>query len=596
MLKPYQDPANPLYRLRHSMAHVLAQAVLEIRPNAKLGYGPPTEHGFFYDFELDLAITPDDFADLEMRMRRVIAKNQPFEMREYGAQALIAQLEKEGKTYKAEMAKGFMEQGEKTLSIYQNGDFSDMCEGPHVESTGKLPTDAFKIDSLAGAYWKGDQSRPMLQRIYGLAFERKADLKQFLRQREMAKQRDHRKLGSEMGIFTISDEVGKGLPLWMPNGEAIKGELERLAMEIEHKAGYQRVSTPHITKEGLYHTSGHLPYYAKDMFAPMETEEGKFYLRPMNCPHHHMIYKAQPHSHRDLPLRLAEYGMCYRYEQSGELAGLLRVRALQINDAHIYCTPEQSKDEFIAVMQLHLDYYRLFGIERYWMRLSLPEEDSSKYVGERPMWEEAEEIVIGAMDSVGIPYESERGEAAFYGPKIDMQITNVIGREETASTNQLDLVMAKRFNLTYIGVDNQAHHPHILHRAPLGSHERFIAFLIEHYGGVFPTWLAPLQLRILPVGDAQNEAAYKLATNLRNKLLRVNVDANRDTLGKKMRNAQQSKTPNVWIMGSQEVENQTITWRRHGEKQQKTLNVQAAQTLLLEEVKKRLDWRALPGG
>ncbi|MBI4082602.1 MAG: threonine--tRNA ligase, partial [Candidatus Lambdaproteobacteria bacterium] len=487
---------SPLYRIRHSLAHVLAQAVLELRPAAKLGMGPPIRHGFYYDFDLEPPLTQEELPELERRMRRIIKGNHPFVREELPARTLIDRLAAAGARYKVELAEEFAAGGAATLSLYRSGTFEDMCEGPHVVATGDLPADGFKLDALAGAYWRGSEKNKMMQRVYGLAFAGKAELEEYLARRELAKQNDHRKLGTELELFTISEEVGKGLPLWLPKGTAIRQELERLAIETEFRMGYQRVVTPHISKEGLYRTSGHLPYYAQDMFPPMQGDDGAFYLKPMNCPHHHMIYKALPRSYRDLPLRLAEYGTCYRYEQSGELSGLLRVRALAMNDAHIYCAAEQATQEFIDVMRLHTRYYELFGIEKYWVRLSLSDlATSGKYVNRPEVWQAAERMIEAALKEVGIDYEAVRGEAAFYGPKVDVQIENVVGREETASTNQLDLIMAERFDLTYVGRDNQRHRPYIIHRAPLGTHERFVAFLIEHYGGVFPTWLAPVQAR-----------------------------------------------------------------------------------------------------
>lgn len=592
MKKHQLDPESPLYKIRHSLAHILAQAVLEIRPDAKLGFGPPVDNGFYYDFDLEEPLTPEDLPLLEKRMRGIIGENQPFEREDLTPEDLIKRLEEAGESYKAEHAEELKNRGEKSLSVYTNGKFFDMCEGPHMEATGKIPPDGFKLDTLAGAYWRGSEKNKMLQRVYGLAFENKKLLKEYLAKRELAKDRDHRKLGAQLELFTISEEVGKGLPLWLPKGEAIRGELEKLAKETEFRAGYQRVSTPHITREGLYHTSGHLPYYNEGMFPPMEGDDGTYYLKPMNCPHHHMIYKALPRSYRDLPLRISEYGTCYRYEKSGELSGLLRVRALCMNDAHIYCAQEHTTAEFVKVMQLHMDYYKLFGITDYWVRLSLPDlDESDKYVGGKEMWENAEKLVISAMEEVGIPYEAVRGEAAFYGPKIDMQITNVVGREETASTNQLDLIMAERFDLSYIGQDNLRHRPHIIHRAPLGTHERFIAFLIEHYGGAFPTWLAPIQVRVLPVGEAFVEYANKLADDLRSELVRVEVDDSAESFGKKVRNAQVSKIPSQFIVGQKEMDDGAVSWRRYGEKNQSTLPFDQAKKALMEEIKTRTDWR-----
>ncbi|HEX7927802.1 MAG TPA: threonine--tRNA ligase [bacterium] len=585
------DPQSPLYRIRHSLAHVLAQAVMEIRPNAKLGFGPPIEHGFYYDFDLSPPLTPDDFPDLEKRMRRIINQKVPFERQDPPEAEVCAALKKGDATYKLEQAEELKAKGEH-LSIYKSGDFWDLCEGPHVSQTGELPADAFKLDSLAGAYWRGSEKNKMMQRVYGLAFQTKAELKDFLAKRELAKERDHRKLGQQMSLFTISEDIGKGLPLWMPKGAAIREALEKLAKDTEFRWGYERVATPHITKEGVYHTSGHLPYYVDGMFPKMEADGETFYLKPMNCPHHHMIFKAEPRSYRDLPLRLAEYGTCYRYEQSGELAGLLRVRCMGMNDAHIYCAPEQSKQEFIDVMRLHMYYYELFGISDYWMRLSLPDlSNKEKYVSLPEQWTTAEKIVTEAMKEAGVPFEAIPGEAAFYGPKIDVQIRNVVGREETASTNQLDIIVPERFGLTFVDKDNQRRTPHVIHRAPLGTHERFIAFLIEHYGGVFPTWLAPVQVRIVPVAETFLEYANKLGKALRNDLVRVEVDGSSESLGKKVRLAQTDKVPNLFVVGQKEQDDNGVTWRRHGEQQQTPLTFEAARTQLLKEIEDRTDWR-----
>ena len=584
------DPDSPIYRLRHSLAHVLAQAVLEIRPNAKLGFGPPIEHGFYYDFDLDEPLTPEDLPDLEKRMRRIINSGQTFECEELSAKEMTDRLEESGQSYKVEQVQDLAVQG-KTLTLYRNGKFWDLCEGPHVSNTKEIPGNCFALDTLAGAYWKGSEQNAMLQRVYGLAFESKTELRDFQEKQRLAMERDHRKLNTQQHYFVIEEEVGKGLPLWMPNGTVIRDELEKLAKEWEFLGGYQRVATPHITKENLYHTSGHLPYYADSMFPPMEVDGEKLYLKPMNCPHHHMIYRAVPRSYRDLPVRFAEYGTCYRYEQSGELTGLLRVRGLTMNDAHIYCTPEQVKEEFICVMRLHIDYYNLFGLKDFWMRLSLAEEGGTKFVDDPETRRQAEALVVEAMDEVEIPYEAVRGEAAFYGPKIDFQVSNVVGREETASTNQLDLVMAGRFGLAYKGADGQDHAPMIIHRAPLGTHERFCAFLIEHYGGVFPTWLAPVQVRIIPVAPTFSDYAHQLRDELHRDFLRVEVDDSHDSFGKKIRNGATAKIPNLLIVGGEEQSNQGVTWQRYGSKARETVALAEFQSRILDENRTRADWR-----
>jgi len=584
------DINSNIYKIRHSLAHILAQAVLEIRPNAKLGFGPPIDYGFYYDFDLKEPLSPEDLPQLEKRMRHIIKTGQTFVREELSHDQIVERLSKKKQEYKIEQADDLISQNQ-SLSIYKNGEFWDLCEGPHVNSTKEIPKNCFCLDSLAGAYWKGSEKNKMMQRVYGLAFETFEELKEFQETRKKAMERDHRKLNIKHNYFTISEEVGKGLPLWLPNGTVIRDELEKLAKEKEFIAGYKRVSTPHITKEDIYHTSGHLPYYEDSMFPPMEIDGDRLFLKPMNCPHHHMIFKSENRSYRDLPLRFAEYGTCYRYEQSGELAGLLRVRCMNMNDAHIYCTPDHVKDEFINVMKMHTEYYNLFGLKNFWMRLSLSGEDAAKYVDEPELWKKSEMLLIEAMDEVGIPYESVRGEAAFYGPKIDFQVTNVVGREETASTNQLDLVMGKRFGLKYTGNDNKEHTPMIIHRAPLGTHERFSAFLIEHYGGVFPTWLAPIQIVLIPVAPVFIEYANKLKSSLIASLIRAEVDYSSDSFSKKIRSAAIAKTPNLLILGENEKGGEKVTWQRYGSKERQTLNFDSFLKFLKEEIIQRKDWR-----
>ena len=585
-----QNTNSNLYKIRHSLAHILAQAVLEIRPNAKLGFGPPIDSGFYYDFDLDEPLSAEDLPKLEKRMRHIIKTGQVFEREELDQTEIIKRLSKDNQSYKIEQVEDLSLNNE-PLSLYHNGPFWDLCEGPHVKKTSDIPKNCFTLETLAGAYWKGSEKNNMMQRVYGLAFETVDELKKYQEKRRLAMERDHRKLNRKQNYYTISDEVGKGLPLWLPNGTVIREELEKLAKETEFLGGYKRVSTPHITREELLHTSGHLPYYEESMFPPMEMEGERLFLKPMNCPHHHMIFKAEPRSYRDLPLRLAEYGTCYRYEQSGELAGLLRVRCMTMNDAHIYCTPEQAKEEFIKVMNLHKDYYKLFGLRDFWMRLSLAEENAGKFVDEPELWKKAEKLVTEAMDEVEIPYEAVRGEAAFYGPKIDFQVTNVVGREETASTNQLDLVIGKRFGLSYIASDNEDHTPIIIHRAPLGTHERFVAFLIEHYGGAFPTWLAPLQVRVIPVASAFNEYANSLNENMYSSFIRTEIDDSHDSFSKKIRSAAITKIPNLLIVGENEQANKTVTWQRYGSKERQTLAIDTFLNLIHKEILQRKDWR-----
>lgn len=585
-----ESPENDkLYKIRHSLAHVMAQAVLEIRPKAKLAFGPPIDDGFYYDFDLGESLSDEDFADIEKRMRRIISARQQFEASKRSAADAVKHLEERGENYKVEYCKELISQGETEIGFYVNGPFEDMCRGPHVEHTGQLPPDCFAIDSLAGAYWRGDVNRPQLTRIYALCFENKKALKEFQEKRELAKQRDHRKLGTELELFTITDEVGPGLPLWLPNGTVIRDELEKYAKETEFRQGYQRVSTPHITKDQLYYTSGHLPYYKESMYPPMEVDDGQlYYLKPMNCPHHHMIYRSRPRSYRELPVRLAEYGTCYRFEDSGALSGLLRVRMLSMNDAHIYCRPDQLREEFRSVLDLHTMYYKKFRLSDYWMRLSLHNpENKEKYVDNPEAWKFSEAVVKEVLDEMGLRYELGSGEAAFYGPKVDFQIKNVIGREETASTNQLDFAMPERFDLTYVAEDGKEHRPYIIHRAPLGTHERFIAFLIEHFGGAFPTWMAPMQVRIVPVSDKFYEHAEKLREDLQKNLVRVEIDLTHETFNKKIRNAVTKKTPNIAIIGGNEVEANTVTWRRYASKEQRTMPYEQWRTMILEMIHQR---------
>jgi threonyl-tRNA synthetase len=557
---------DPLYRRRHSLAHILAQAMLEIRPGTQLGFGPPTEHGFYYDFLLSEPITPAELPDLEERMRRIIKARQPFELRALAAPEAIRHLEAIHQPLKVEYARDLAARGAGEITFFKNGPFEDMCEGPHVESTASIPADCFALDTVAGAYWRGDEHRPMLTRIYGLAFKTGAALKEFKEKRRLALERDHRKLGRELELFTIADEIGPGLVMWLPNGAVLRDELERFAIETEFKRGYVRVHTPHVAREELYLTSGHLPLYKDSMYPPMELAgESDYYLKPMNCPHHHIIFKSIPRSYRDLPLRLAEYGAVYRYELSGTLAGMLRVRGLTMNDAHIYCRPDQAQEEFRAVLDLCAYYYDHFRISDYWMRLSLHDAAGlgKKYLDDPEGWRSAENAAREALREFGRPFEEAPGEAAFYGPKVDYQIRNVVGREETFSTNQLDFGVAGRFQLQYKGEDGAMHRPLIIHRAPLSTHERMIAFLVEHFGGAFPTWMAPVQVRILPVASVCEEFAIRLAAELRGRLFRAEVDSGPESFNKRLRTAAIQKVPNVLVIGQREVAAESVTWRRH---------------------------------
>lgn len=584
--EPKHKMDESLFRMRHSLAHVLAEAVLQVRPKAQLGFGPPIRTGFYYDFKLEQPLTEDDLPDIEKRMRKIIQEKQLFKREDLPKEQALKKLEGMGQELKVEYAQELLKAGE-NLSFYSSGPFVDMCEGPHVADTSQIPVNAFKLDSVAGSYWRGDSKRPMLTRIYGLAFPTENLLKEFIKNRELALKRDHRKLGQELELFTIDERVGKGLPLWLPNGTVIREELEKLAKELEFKDGYVRVATPHIAKADLYNISGHLKLFKNDMFPPMRSVEKdpdsppeEFYMKPMNCPHHHMIYLSRPRSYRELPFRLAEFGTVYRFEKSGQLSGLLRVRSIAQNDAHIYCTPDQVKEEFKKIASMHKFYYDKFRLDNIWLRLSLHDQDKEKFVDNEELWAKTENTLREVLKELKLEYEEAVGEAAFYGPKVDYQMANVLGREETASTIQLDFSAATKFDLEYTAQDGSKQKPLVIHRAPMGAHERFVAFLIEHLGGAFPTWLSPVQVRVVPVAEEFLPYAGKLSSSLRDSMVRVEVDSTNDSFSKKVRNAITKKIPNIWIVGAKETADQTVTWRRYAvEKQIQAPAAKARQTL-----------------
>lgn len=597
-----------LYRIRHSLAHVLAQAVLELRPGSTLGFGPPIADGFYYDFILSAPITEDDFPEIEKRMKRIIKSAQKFEREELPREEALARLDEMGEPYKREYAlELFEKKGLEHLSFYRSGPFLDMCDGPHVNTTRDLPAGAFKLRSIAGAYWRGDSDNPMMTRIYAWAFKTKEDLEAKIKAHKEALARDHKKLGRELDLFHIDDEIGKGLPLWLPNGTVIREELEKLMKELEFQAGYERVATPPLAKTDLYYRTGHLPYYAPHMFPFMEmkeqTESGEevresYSLRPMNCPHHHKVFAARLRSYRELPLRLAEYGQVFRYEDSGALSGLLRVRGMCMNDAHIYCTEDQIKSEFLAVMEMHRELYSILGMNDYYLRFSTWDPDDpkgkQKYVDNPEAWERTQRFVHEAMVDSGLPFEEGKGEAAFYGPKIDVQFRTVTGREETASTNQLDFAVPPRLGLVYRGADNEEHHPYVIHRAPAGTHERFVAFLIEHFGGAFPTWLAPVQVRVLTVSDSFREYGEAIVKRLRKNFVRAELDESSETVGKKIRSAVTHKIPNILVVGEREQQDGSVTLRRYGSREQTSMSLDAFEADLLERIRARaldrVDW------
>lgn len=600
-MEPEKSKDN-LYKIRHSLAHIMACAVLELRPGSKLGFGPPIEDGFYYDFILSSPMTEEDFPEIEKRMRQLIKRNHVFVHEELPKLEALARLDQMGEPYKREYAEElFATKGLNNLSFFKTGHFLDMCEGPHVLTTKELPIDGFKLKNLAGAYWRGDSKNTMMTRIYAWAFASKSELDERVKAYQLALELDHKKLGKYLDIFEIDDTIGKGLPLWLPNGTIIRDELENLMKELEFKEGYQRVATPHLAKADLYYQTGHLPYYANHMFPMMELKDNNndsietakevYCLRPMNCPHHHKIFASRLRSYRELPLRLAEYGQVYRFEDSGALSGLLRVRGMCMNDAHIYCTEQQIKKEFLSVMNLHREAYSILGINSYYMRFSTWDPNDpkgkEKYVNNKEAWEWSQKMVYEAMVDSGLPFTEGRGEAAFYGPKIDVQFKTVTGREETASTNQLDFAVPGRLNLNYIGSDNKEHHPYVIHRAPLGTHERFVAFLIELYGGAFPTWLAPVQVRIITVSDKFNEYAEKITKTLRANMVRAEMDPSSDTMGKKIRNAAKQKIPNVLIIGEKEQANETVTWKRYGREEQEVMTILSFQQVIENKIKNR---------
>jgi threonyl-tRNA synthetase len=581
-----RNRVNDLDRLRHSCAHVMATAILRLWPDAQFASGPAVENGFYYDVELQHRISPEDFPAIEAEMKKEIKANHPFE-RVVVAREQAVQDAQKGRlgalTERAAPSKfklgnlADIPEGE-PISYYKNGDFIDLCAGPHVMRTGNIG--AFKLTSVASAYYKGDEKNPQLQRIYGAAFKTKAEMEAHFKMLEEAKRRDHRKLGQEMGLFTLDpDYTGPGLPLWLPKGAAIAEELEKLAKETEFVAGYVRVKTPHIAKEKMYLTSGHIPLYQESMFPPMEVAEDapsaqpasaptKYYLKAMNCPHHHRVFAAEPRSYRDLPLRLAEYGTCYRYEQSGELLGLMRVRSLNMNDAHIYCTPEQFAQEFNGVNEMYLKYFKIFGIEKYVMRFSThdPAKLGQKFVNEPVLWKQTEDMVRRVLQESGINFIEVPNEAAFYGPKIDVQVWSVIGREFTLATNQVDFAVPKRFGLVYRDKDNTEKTPLCIHRAPLGTHERFIGFLIEHYAGNFPLWLAPEQVRVLPIGEEEPLVAYAkgIVQELRAGMVRAEGDYSSDKIGGKIQRAEQAKVHTMLVVGPRDMQANAVSVRVHG--------------------------------
>ncbi|MGH2484872.1 MAG: threonine--tRNA ligase [Ktedonobacterales bacterium] len=549
---------TPLQRMRHSAAHVMAEAVQDLFPGARFAIGPAIEDGFYYDMELPRPLTPEDLPAIEERMRKSVAANEPFQHSMWPRDKALAYFKERDQPYKVEIIENLPDA---EVGIYQQGPFLDLCRGPHVARTGELGP--FKLMRVAGAYWRGDEKRPMLQRLYGTAWFSQEELDAYLERLEEARRRDHRKLGKDLELFTISDEVGAGLPLWLPKGATVRRLLEEYILTTEREQGYQHVYTPNLAKLDLYKTSGHWEHYQDSMYPPMEMESGEeLVLRPMNCPHHIEIYKHKMRSYRDLPIRIAELGTMYRLERSGELAGLSRVRAMTLNDAHIFCTPEQMLGEFKRVVKLVEQVYDVMGFKQYNYRLSLRDpNDKVKFVDNETMWQQSEAAMRQALEELGVQYYESIGDAAFYGPKLDVQVANVLGKDETISTVQIDFTLPERFGLEYIGEDGQAHRPVMVHRGIISTLERFMAFLIENYAGNFPVWLAPVQAVVIPIADRHGAYAEQVAERLRMAGLRVDVDARSDRMNAKVRDAQLQKLPYMLVVGDKEAEAATVSLR-----------------------------------
>lgn len=564
---PYEE--TKLYRIRHSAAHIMAQAVLEMFPEGKIAIGPPIEDGFYYDFDLPRSLTPEDLEKIEARMREIIKENHPFERRELSAEEARALYTDE--PYKLELIAGLEQGGEdeygnktdeaQVISTFKHGEFEDLCRGPHVKSTGKLNPKAVKLLNVAGAYWRGDENKPMLQRIYGTAWEKPKQLKEYLDRLEEAKKRDHRRLGKELDLFVISPLVGAGLPLWKPKGAIIRQLLIDFLMNAQMARGYMPVSTPHIGKLDLYKTSGHYPYYKDSQYTPVDVDDEQFLLKPMNCPHHIEIYKSEMHSYRDLPLRVAEFGTVYRYEKAGELAGLTRVRGFTQDDAHLFVTPDQLEEEFVGVIELIRYVYKSLGLDDFRTRVGTHDDEKDKWIGEPALWDQAIQAIINAAERAGVPYTVEEGEAAFYGPKLDFVFRDVLKRDWQLSTVQVDNNLPQRFELEYIGADNQPHRPVMIHRALYGSLERFIAILIEHHNGAFPVWLSPVQAVIIPIADRHHDYTYQVAKRLKEAGMRVEVDDSNNRMNAKIREAQTQKVPYMLVVGDREAEADTVAVR-----------------------------------
>ncbi|HWG84380.1 MAG TPA: threonine--tRNA ligase [Deinococcales bacterium] len=578
-----RKPAEAIDLARHTLAHVMAQAVVEHyrakgfpRESVRMGIGPVIENGFYYDFDLPEPLGAEELPAVEERMRRIVERDLPLHRFEVTREQALAEFSGRDR-FKTELIEGLPE-GE-AITFYRQGgeeDFTDLCRGPHVPRTGLIPPH-FRLTSTSGAYWRGSEKNPMLQRIYGVAFQTPEELEKYLWQVEEAKRRDHRKLGKELDLFVLTDEVGQGLPLWLPKGAFIRKQLEDYMFRKEQEYGYQYVYTPHITKGKLYEISGHLEHYADGMYAPIDIEGEQYYLKPMNCPHHHMIFKARPKSYRELPVRYAEFGTVYRYELSGALSGLSRVRAITQNDAHIYCAESQVKDEFISVIRLFNEVYSDFGITDYWFRLSLPdfENNPEKFGANGPHWDRAIKAIRDALEETGSPYVEGIGEASFYGPKLDVQARTVVGKEESIATNQLDFFMSERFGLEFVNTEGERERPVIIHRAIMGSFDRFFAFYLEQTAGNFPVWLAPVQARIVPISDRHLEYARGIEARMKAAGLRPEVDDSSERMQAKIRDAELQKVPLILVVGDKEAAAGEVSVREHGQGDRGKMSVEA---------------------
>lgn len=574
--------------LRHSLAHVLASAVKELWPEAKFAIGPAIENGFYYDIDFgSTKILEADLGRIEKRMKKIIAKNLKFERRELAAKEALAQAEKEGAVYKQELIEGLSKEGEKTVTLYKLGDFEDLCRGPHLPGTKEIKANAFKLTGIAGAYWRGDEKNKMLTRIYGVAFASREELEAYLKMMAEAQERNHRKIGAEMELFKNFNEIGQGLPVWLPQGYVMRRILEDYMIKMEQEHDYVHILTPHINKKELFEISGHLGFYDKDMYAPMVIDDEVFYLKPMNCPAGIMVYKLKPKSYRDLPYKQGELGTVYRYEKSGELHGLQRVRGFTQNDAHIFCTSEQLKEQFLEVLYLLKQFYQDLGFKNYRFRLSLSSDEGGKYVGKREDWLKTESVLREVLNEAGVDYYEEKGEAAFYGPKLDVQAVNVFGKEDSISTIQVDFNLPERFDLSYIDKDGQKKRPYMIHRALIGSFERFFAFLIEYYAGKFPLWLAPVQVKLLAVSEKHIDYVLGLKKDLKKQGLRVEADISDETVGNKIRKAIAEKVPYMLVIGDKEAGSKDLHIRERGSEAIRQIGKTEFISEILEKIKNK---------